>query len=133
DGVEAAFEDWLHGTNGEARVKRTANGTVTSTVYLEDPVPGNHVYLTIDIQLQEQAERILGTGIFELQIERNDDNAEAVAEGRLDEVREDIQGGAIVVVDVKTGEPLAIASYPTYDLATIIEDYADLLEADYAP
>lgn len=133
DGVEAAFEDWLHGTNGEARVKRTANGAVTSTVYLEDPVPGNHVYLTIDIQLQEQAERILETGIYELQIERNDDNAEAVAEGRLDEVREDIQGGAIVVVDVKTGEPLAIASYPTYDLATIIEDYADLLEADYDP
>lgn len=133
DGVEAAFEDWLHGTNGEARVTRTANGTVTSTVYLEDPVPGNHVYLTIDIQLQEQAERILETGIYELQIERNDDNAEAVAEGRLDEVREDIQGGAIVVVDVKTGEPLAIASYPTYDLATIIEDYADLLEADYDP
>ena len=133
DGVEAAFEDWLHGTNGEARVKRTANGTVTSTVYLEDPVPGNHVYLTIDIQLQEQAERILETGIYELQIERNDDNAEAVAEGRLDEVREDIQGGAIVVVDVKTGEPLAIASYPTYDLATLIEDSADLLEADYDP
>ena len=133
DGVEAAFEDWLHGTNGEARVKRTANGTVTSTVYLEDPVPGNHVYLTIDIQLQEQAERILETGIYELQIERNDDNAEAVAEGRLDEVREDIQGGAIVVVDVKTGEPLAIASYPPYALATIIEDYADLLEADYDP
>ena len=133
DGVEAAFEDWLHGTNGEARVTRTANGTVTSTVYLEDPVPGNHVYLTIDIQLQEQVERILETGIYELQIERNDDNAEAVAEGRLDEVREDIQGGAIVIVDVKTGEPLAIASYPTYDLATIIEDYADLLEADYDP
>ena len=131
DGVEAAFEDWLHGTNGEARVTRTANGTVTSTVYLEDPVPGNHVYLTIDIQLQEQVERILETGIYELQIERNDDNAEAVAEGRLDEVREDIQGGAIVVVE--TGEPLAIASYPTYDLATIIEDYADLLEADYDP
>ena len=133
DGVEAAFEDWLHGTNGEARVTRTANGTVTSTVYLEDPVPGNHVYLTIDIQLQEAVERILETGIYELQLKRDEDNAKYTMEGKLDEVREDIQGGAIVVVDVKTGEPLAIASYPTYDLATIIEDYADLLEADYDP
>ena len=133
DGVEAAFEDWLHGTNGEARVKRTANGTVTSTVYLEDPVPGNHVYLTIDIQLQEQVERILETGIYELQIERNDDNAEAVAEGRLDEVREDIQGGAIVVVDVKTGEPLAIASYPTYDASRILEDWDELSSDENNP
>lgn len=133
DGVEAAFEDWLHGTNGEARVKRTANGTVTSTVYLEDPVPGNHVYLTIDIQLQEAVERILETGIYELQLKRDEDNAKYTMEGKLDEVREDIQGGAIVVVDVKTGEPLAIASYPTFDLSSIIEDYSDLLEAENDP
>ena len=53
DGVELAFENWLHGTNGKATVERTASGTVTSTIYTEDPVPGNHVYLTIDIQLQE--------------------------------------------------------------------------------
>lgn len=133
DGVEYTFEDWLHGTNGEARVKRTANGTITSTVYTEDPVPGNHVYLTIDIQLQEAVERILETGIYELQLKRDEDNAKYTMEGKLDEVREDIQGGAIVVVDVKTGEPLAIASYPTFDLSSIIEDYSDLLEAENDP
>lgn len=133
DGVEYTFEDWLHGTNGEARVERTSSGTITSTVYTEDPVPGNHVYLTIDIQLQEAVERILETGIYELQLARNEDNAEAVMEGRVDEVKEDIQGGAIVVVDVKTGEPLAIASYPTFDLSSIIEDYSDLLEAENNP
>ena len=64
DGVEYTFEDWLHGTNGTARVTRTSSGTITSTVYTEDPVPGNHVYLTIDIQLQEAVERILETGIY---------------------------------------------------------------------
>lgn len=133
DGVEYTFEDWLHGTNGEARVKRTASGTITSTVYTEDPVPGNHVYLTIDIQLQEAVERILETGIYELQLKRDEDNAKYTMEGNLDEVREDIQGGAIVVVDVKTGEPLAIASYPTFDLSSIIEDYSDLLEAENNP
>lgn len=133
DGVEYTFEDWLHGTNGEARVERTASGTITSTVYTEDPVPGNHVYLTIDIQLQEAVERILETGIYELQLKRDEDNAKYTMEGNLDEVREDIQGGAIVVVDVKTGEPLAIASYPTFDLSSIIEDYSDLLEAENNP
>lgn len=133
DGAEYTFEDWLHGTNGTARVTRTASGTITSTVYTEDPVPGNHVYLTIDIQLQEAVERILETGIYELQLKRDEDNAKYTMEGKLDEVREDIQGGAIVVVDVKTGEPLAIASYPTFDLSSIIEDYSDLLEAENNP
>lgn len=133
DGAEYTFEDWLHGTNGTARVTRTSSGTITSTVYTEDPVPGNHVYLTIDIQLQEAVERILETGIYELQLKRDEDNAKYTMEGKLDEVREDIQGGAIVVVDVKTGEPLAIASYPTFDLSSIIEDYSDLLEAESDP
>lgn len=133
DGVEYTFEDWLHGTNGTARVTRTSSGTITSTVYTEDPVPGNHVYLTIDIQLQEAVERILETGIYELQLKRDEDNVKYTMEGNLDEVKEDIQGGAIVVVDVKTGEPLAIASYPTFDLSSIIEDYSDLLEAENDP
>ncbi len=133
DGVELAFENWLHGTNGKATVERTASGTVTSTIYSEDPVPGNHVYLTIDIQLQEAVERILETGIQTLQLKRDEDNLKAVSEGRTDDVREDIQGGAIVVVDIKTGEPLAIASYPTYNLSTLLEDYDEISSTEYDP
>ncbi len=133
DGVELAFENWLHGTNGKATVERTASGTVTSTIYTEDPVPGNHVYLTIDIQLQEAVERILETGIQTLQLKRDEDNLKAVSEGRIDDVREDIQGGAIVVVDIKTGEPLAIASYPTYNLSTLLEDYDEISSTEYDP
>lgn len=133
DGVELAFENWLHGTNGKATVERTASGTVTSTIYTEDPVPGNHVYLTIDIQLQEAVERILETGIQTLQLKRDEDNLKAVSEGRTDDVREDIQGGAIVVVYIKTGEPLAIASYPTYNLSTLLEDYDEISSTEYDP
>ena len=135
DGIEYVCEEWLHGTNGQATVTRTSSGTVTNTIYEKDPVPGNHVYLTIDIELQEAVERALESGIFAMQLSRDEENVEAVAEGREDEVREDIQGGAVVVVDVDTGEPLAMASYPTFDLSRITDEsyYKEVLEADYDP
>lgn len=127
DGAELAFEEWLHGVNGKATVSYTADGTVTGTVYTEEPEPGNHVYLTIDLQLQEAVERALEFGIYELQIDREDDNRERVEEG--EEPLEDVGGGAVVVVEVDTGEPLAIASYPTFSLSTFDEDY-DEVSAD---
>lgn len=135
DGIEYVCEEWLHGTNGKATVTRTSSGTVTNTIYEKDPVPGNHVYLTIDIELQEAVERALESGIYAMQLSRDEENVEAVAEGREDEVREDIQGGAVVVVDVDTGEPLAMASYPTFDLSRITDEsyYKEVLEADYDP
>lgn len=133
DGVELAFEDWLHGTDGKAVVTSTSNGTVLSTVYTEEPVPGNQVYLTIDIQLQESVERALESGITKLQMQRDDDNLTATQLGATDDIKEDVQGGAAVVVDVKTGQPLAIASYPTYNLSTLMEDYTSLLEDDLDP
>ena len=133
DGVELAFESWLHGTDGKSRVTRNSEGTITSTVYEEDPVPGNHVYLTIDIQLQEAVERALENGIIALQLERDQENAEAIANGTPDEVKEDIQGGAAVVVDVNSGNPLAIASYPTFNASQVYENYAEYLNAEYDP
>ena len=135
DGIEYVCEEWLHGTNGQATVTRTSSGTVTNTIYEKDPVPGNHVYLTSDIELQEAVERALESGIYAMQLSRDEENVEAVAEGREDEVREDIQGGAVVVVDVDTGEPLAMASYPTFDLSRITDEsyYKEVLEADYDP
>ena len=102
-------------------------------MYEEDPVPGNHVYLTIDIQLQEAVERALENGIIALQLERDQENAEAIANGTPDEVKEDIQGGAAVVVDVNSGNPLAIASYPTFDASQVYENYAEYLNAEYDP
>ena len=120
-GAEYAFESWLHGSDGTARVERNADGTLMGMVYTEDPVPGNHVYLTIDIQLQEAVERALENGILALQLKRDEDNAKAIASGNEDEVREDIQEAAAVVVDVKTGEPLAIASYPSFDASRVYE------------
>ena len=48
DGVEYAFETYLHGRDGTVQETKNASGTVLSTVYVDEPVPGNHIYLTID-------------------------------------------------------------------------------------
>ena len=134
DGIEYAFETDLHGKDGEVEETRNASGTILSTVYTKEPQPGNHIYLTIDSVLQEQAERILASGITSMQRTRATERAEGIARGDYDpEMKDEITGGAAVVVNVKTGEPLAIASYPTYDVSTIIEKYSELLATPNAP
>ena len=134
DGIEYAFETELHGKDGEVIEMRNSSGTILSTVYTQEPEPGNHIYLTIDSVLQEQTERILANGITYLRKNRATERAEGIARGDYDpDLKDEITGGAAVVVNVKTGEPLAIASYPTYDVSTIIEKYSELLEEDNTP
>ena len=135
DGIEYAFEKYLHGEDGEVIETRNPAGTILSTVYLKEPVPGNHIYLTIDIALQEQVERILANGVENNLIkDRIQTRAEGIARGDYDPaMKDEITGAAAVVVDVRTGEPLAIASWPTYDVTTIIEKYSELLETPNAP
>ena len=134
DGIEYAFESYLHGEDGEVVEERSASGTILSTVYETEPVPGNHVYLTIDSVLQEQTERILGNGVEGMVKTRNQARAEGLARGDYDpETKDEITGAAAVVVDVRTGEPLAIASWPTFDVSTIIEKYSELMETPNAP
>lgn len=134
DGIEYAFESYLHGTDGEKYETKNAAGTVLATVYTKEPVPGNHIYLTIDIVLQEQVERILGNCLDALIRTREVERMEAKLRGEYnEEMKDEITGAAAVVVNVNTGEPLAIASWPTYDVTTIIENYAQLLETPNAP
>lgn len=132
DGAEYAFEEYLHGVDGKARVTSTASGTVIGTVYTKEPVPGNHVYLTIDIGLQEVAEQVLSNFI----VNKNEERQETIDEEMMlygETETQLITGGSVVVMDVATSEPLAIASYPTFNLKTFIEDYSELLEAPNAP
>lgn len=134
DGVEYAFENYLHGKDGKVIETRNSAGTVLATVYEEEPEPGNHVYLTIDSVLQEQTERILANGVSILKQNIAQKRAEGTARGDYNvDLKDEITGAAAVVVSVKTGEPLAMASWPTYNVATILEDYQELLEAENAP
>lgn len=133
EGAEKAFEPYLHGTDGTAVVTTTRGGTVISTKYTKEPVPGNQVYLTIDLGLQEAAEISLENYITDTNKQRVIDNAALEAQGNTTDVTDMITGGAVVAINVKTGEPLCIASAPTYNLSTLMEDYAALVKDEAAP
>lgn len=124
-GVELAFEEYLHGVDGTAQITQTSDGVVTETVYTEVPQPGNNLYLTIDIELQAVAESALASFVQETNDYRTENNPIRVANGK--DPQEMITGGALVAIDVNTGEPLCIANYPTYNLKTFSEDYEELL------
>lgn len=134
DGAEYAFEEYLHGADGAARVTRTATGVVTSTVYTEETVPGDHVYLTIDIGLQEAAENALNAYITRENEERAAKNAELDRYGGMPgDYGQLITGGAVAAVNVKTGEPLAIASWPSYDIPSLLADWGSVADAENSP
>ena len=126
EGAEQAFESHLHGQDGSAVVTATSTGTVTDVFYESEPEPGNHVYLTIDIGLQEAAEQALANGIRMMNLETEKENAKNMTAGKIDKIRELAEVGALVAVDIKSGEPLCIASHPTFDLSTFLENYDEL-------
>ena len=129
-GFEAAFESYLHGVDGLRRDVVDKNGAIISQEYYEgkEPKAGNNVETTIDINLQIIAEDALANIIDWLknpEDSKTDKNQELT--GR------DVEGAAVVVMKVKTGEILACASYPTYNPITYNQDYEEILKMDFDP
>ncbi len=115
-GLEKAFEEYLHGVDGLRKDKVTKDGVIVESSYVVEPQPGNNVEVSVDLTLQEAAEEKL---------------AEVLAARR--EAGVAAEGGAVVAIDVKTGQVLACGSYPTYDLSSYFENYNELVKADYNP
>ena len=115
-GVERAFENYLHATNGTRLITTDTSGRVTGELFTKQPQPGNTVALTIDIDLQAAAEEALAHTIT----------------GMIDKDSNE-RGGAVSVTKVGTGEILALASYPSFDLSQFNEIYSDLLEDERLP
>lgn len=86
--LEKAYESRLQGAAGQKRIEVNVRGRELRQVTIRNPLPGQQVYLTIDSVLQQAAENALA------------DNA-----------------GAIVALDVNSGEVLALVSRPTFDPA----------------
>lgn len=124
-GAEKVFEDELRGKDGVRVIREDSYGNIVEQYMEKEPEPGKDVRLTIDIELQITAEDSLAERIAAIA-------ADALAKpGVLD--GEDADAGACVLLSPKTGEVLAIASYPTYDLSTFVEDLPSLLENERSP
>lgn len=101
-GIEALFEKYLKGKNGTKQIDMAVDGTITAEVVENEAVAGSNVVLTIDSKLQKIAEQALK------------DNIEKIRNGGFGKTY-DAKGGSCVVMNVKTGEVLAMASYPDYN------------------
>ena len=115
-GVELAFEDYLRGTDGVKRVIQDADGNTVETVVEQEAIPGNTVMLSIDLNLQRVAQDALETVILDMRSKGTGATA-----------------GAVVAVNVRTGELLASATYPTYTIQQYNENYETLVQDSSLP
>jgi len=120
-GIESAFEDELRGKDGTVKVSYDSDGNVVGEETVEEPLPGDTVVLTLDMDLQRVAQQALEKQIL---------NLRATAEAGKGKESE---GGACVVIQVGTGDILACATYPSFNLFTYNQDYNTLLETAYHP
>ena len=133
-GFEEAFEDYLHGIDGQRVDVVSRDGTIVEQFYRVDqktgnvytPVAGNNVETTIDIELQGIAEDSLERVMKEI---TDPERRTAKDDG----AGLDAEGAAVVVMKVKTGEILACASYPSFSLATMNQDWAKIEEDPMKP
>lgn len=101
-GIQYVFEDLLKGKNGIRQIDMDIEGTVTGEYIAKEAIAGSDVVLTIDSNVQAITEKALK------------DNIIKISTGGFSS-RSDADAGAVVVMNVKTGEILAMASYPDYE------------------
>ncbi len=112
DGMEKALETYLKSTDGIKSYETGLDGKNTEVTEANAAVPGKNCMLTIDLELQKVAEDSLAETIQGLPY---------------------ATGGALAAIDVNSGEILAIASYPTYNLETFNQDYNKLAQDSATP
>lgn len=101
-GIQYVFEEYLRGQNGIKQLDMSVDGNITDEYITKEAVAGSDVILTIDANLQATTEKALAN------------NIKKIASGGFSKTSE-AKAGAAVVMNVKTGEILAMASYPDYE------------------
>lgn len=112
-GVEVKFEDYLKGTDGSRIVEADAHGNVVKEVKKVDAKPGDTLYLTIDAELQKITEESLEKALTE--IRRGGTYKSKWGNFTFSPAYPSAYSASAVAMDVRTGEILALANYPSYD------------------
>ena len=126
-GIESSFEEYLRGTNGSKRLEMDSYGRISNEEEIAESSMGSSIVLTIDLDLQTKTEEVLSDIIKKIQ------------NGEFNGTKyDDATAGAAVVMEVKTGEVLAMASYPTYAPTDFIdginnEEYSKYFNNDDRP
>ena len=129
-GVERALESELRGIRGIRTITRSSENLDLGDEITVQPVAGHSVMLTLNSRLQQ-----LVQDAIKYQIDYMHSPLYATqTHTTLEELEENgCYSGAAVVLDVKTGGVLAMASWPTFDLNEYVNDYYSVYSADYTP
>ena len=109
-GIEKWAEEYLRGTDGELTYYIDTNGNIIKTEVTKEPVAGKTIVLTLDRKIQRTVQDALEQTVRSLKAEGGTCTA-----------------GSAVVINVNTGKVICAANYPTYDIATLGEDYDKLV------
>lgn len=104
-GLEEAYESMLKGKKGKTVYEVDPLERPVSVLDETDPISGNDLYLTIDIDLQKVVEEILYNSILDVRLKKDRNTDEYYK----------VPGGTVVVLDPRSGQILAMASYPTFN------------------
>lgn len=115
-GIEYVFEKYLKGANGKKQIDMSVDGTLEGEYIQEEAVSGNTVVLTMDSELQEKMEEIIKNSVNSLKKQGKNTTF-----------------GAAVLMNVNSGEVLAMCSYPTYKPEVFVggvsnEDWQEIQE-----
>ncbi len=118
-GIQYTLEEYLKGKDGIRQIDMAVDGTITEEYTAKEAVAGNNVALTIDANLQKKVEDSL------------EKNIKKIASGAYDNKKYDCKAGAAVVMNIKSGEVLALASYPNYEPKLFVEGISEAKLKEY--
>lgn len=101
-GIEFVLEKYLKGSDGIKQTDMSIDGTTTGEYITKEPIAGDDIYLTIDAKIQSAAEIALKK------------NIEKIQNGNFGKTY-DAKAGTVVVMNVNSGEVLALVSYPNFE------------------